>query len=63
MRAGAAFYGEKEERTVGEILATLTDLTGSAECAREFVRACDEIEDTCDPTIAFSQMSSEGWLN
>jgi hypothetical protein len=57
----AAFYGE--ERTVSEILRTLTDLTGSAECAEEFVRVCDEIEAASGPDIAFSQMPSGGWVN
>lgn len=58
-----AFFGEKESRTVSEVLATLTDLTGSVECALQFLRVCDEIEAECSPQTAFSRMSSEGWVN
>ena len=45
------FYGDNERLPLCVVMANLCALTGSEDCAKELIEACDYVEATCGSTM------------
>jgi hypothetical protein len=51
-----AFFAEDDEDERAAIVNRLQLLTGSEQCGNELADAADEVEQTCGPLVALSEM-------